>query len=172
MTTKRIKFDVVMKDKVILIDGFSGAGKSAFVAAVEDCIEMDTDDIQADLPYFVVSNSGTLRDMQAQIEKGVVAFFIADEVIAYKVLKAALGKQAYCILVTRKIYSNVNISYRSLYRAKRNEQGVTVIEPRIKLNAATRIPMYDVIITEDSKAGFAFVKEMVRDRKLNEVKDI
>lgn len=157
-----IRFNVELQDKIILIQGFSGVGKSAFIDGVERALLLNTGELVSDLPCFVVNTAAELRDMEMQIDQGVLAVFLADEFMAYKVIECAKNKRAYCILVSRKIYKNVNMSYRVLYEARRDNDGITNILPSIRL-ATKKVDMCDLIIVEDSKSGFDFVSEIVEE---------
>ena len=108
--TDRIEFEVELKDKYILIDGHSGQGKSLFVSEVERILDVNSNEIKSDLPVHVIESRDALLSIDIICSREL-AVFISDEERAPKVIEKIQGKRAYCIVVTRKIYSNYNMQH-------------------------------------------------------------
>lgn len=159
--TSRVSFDVELKDKYILIDGDSGKGKSLFVSEVLRVLELGSDEIHSDLPVYVIRSKDDINALDGHIAKGEMPLLISDEVKAPSVLSAVKDKRVYCILVTRKVYAHVNMSYRSLYVMNRSEEGVSYVSPKIQFYKKDVLNNFDVIITEDSKAGYNYISNIV-----------
>lgn len=164
VTTEFVQLSIDLSDKYVLISGDSGRGKSFLISEIERIIKAELDCIQSDIPYYLIQTKGEVRNIDAFIGEEKTIVFITDEFLAYDVIKAIENKNAYCIAVTRNVYKNINMSYRSLYCLERQSDGISIVKPKIKVLSKDAPESFDRIITEDSKAGFDFVLSFVRDK--------
>lgn len=164
LNTSKVRLKLDLRDKYILIDGFSGKGKSLFVAEAEKALRSETGELKSDVKCIVVSNSANLEVIDIMVSKYGCVIFIVDEFYAYRVIESISGLNAYCIAVTRKIYSNINMSYRSLYTIDRDEDGITVIKPKFKINRIGECTRFEYVFTEDASAGYELVKEFINNK--------
>lgn len=156
--------DLEFYDKYILIDGYSGVGKSKLIRDILDDITLGLNSIESNLPYYVVSNKNDLATYLNRINTGEICILLCDEYIAHDVLESVKDMYCYVIAVTRQIYSDINISYRSLYKAIRNVDGITEVLPKYKFNARKTYKDFKRVITEDSGNGYDFVCAILENR--------
>ena len=166
LTTTRIHFEVELKDKYVFINGDSGRGKSLFISEIAGVIKSETNGkIESTLTYHLIDKENDLRFIPNIIKEDGPAIFISDEYLAHKLIKAVKGLHAYCIVVTRKTYKDINFSYRCLYKMVRCEEGVSYIKPSFNIQYIN-INVVDLIITEDEKAGHEFLKEIFKNTNI------
>jgi hypothetical protein len=158
-----ININIETDEKYTFIQGFSGAGKSLFVQEVEACIETENDTLKTSNKCYVISNPAGVDSIENLIGDNVEPIiFIADEQWASKVINKILGKSVYGIFITRKLPSELNFSYRCIYMAKRTEEGVTVIEHDINFEHDNVDDNYNLLVTEDEKAGCEYFKKCLK----------
>lgn len=162
LNTEYVHAEIETDEKYVFISGFSGAGKSLFVREVEQLIETGAnDEIVCDLDFYVISNKQNFEDRMALLgEKPCV--LIADEFYANRVALAIKDKNVYCICVTRNLPSNVNFSYKSLYYAERDENGLTKIGRKYNLAEYKLLDHYDTMLIEDSGAGYNYICDVLQ----------
>lgn len=161
--TSSIDVSIESEEKYVFISGFSGAGKSLFISEVERIVEVGNDAenlIESDLKYYIINNKTMLDTIEGLIESSKKPIlFLADEFLAAKVTMAIANKNACCICVTRKPPKNINYSYKCLYQANRDDRGVTVIRQKELFEHINSNIKYDIILTEDSKAGYEYLSK-------------
>jgi hypothetical protein len=127
LNTKNVQADLKLYHKYTLIDGYSGSGKSLFIREVRSAIDIGSSNLRSSLPCYVINSQAELGFMKLVLDRGELAIFIADEHIGYKVIEAAKDKEAYCIVVSRKKYPDID-AHKSVYEASRDEKGKTLIK--------------------------------------------
>lgn len=140
------------KDKYIFVQGDSGEGKSLLVSMLSD-EETISRDVDTDLDIRIL-NKLTINDFKNWNNGELI---VTDEVYARKYLSSFKTKNCYFLIVTRKIFKNINFSYRSIYNLVRNDT-------KSKLEKAytfseSKVDNYDYIFTEDSGYGYEFIKK-------------
>lgn len=146
--TKLIECCIPLQHKYALINGFSGRGKSTFIQEVDKVLKTGVGTIESSLPCVIQEN---VNQINSTVEADHI--YLCDEEIAHNLLLQSQGVNCYCIIVTRKTYSDINMSHLCLYEASRCDDNVTRVIPRFILNSKISGD-YDLIITEDSGAGF------------------
>ena len=154
LNNSKVKCNIELKDKYVLITGYSGRGKSNFIATVERALNLGSGEIKSSIPCVVVAD-------KTAVDRVVVGneIYLCDEEIAHDLLKKSKGLNCYCIIVTRKFYKDINMSHRCLYEAVRDKNSVTQILRRFNYASAVKGD-YDLIITEDSGSGFSFYEKL------------
>lgn len=132
-STDRVELDLELKDKYMLISGFSGVGKSLLFEELSLLYDLDSDLIDSDLPVVLIRSKNDLSILRRLIGN-IKCLVISDEVFAHRVIELVQDINVYCILISRKIYKQYNFSYRCLYRAVRDNDGVTRIYPKYILD--------------------------------------
>lgn len=151
--SKNVKLDVEFRDKYVFIIGDSGVGKSLIVDTLGD-EELNSRCVRSDLTIKIL-NKFTITEFDNWNSGELV---VSDEVYARKVLQKLEHKNCYFMVVTRKVFKNINFSYRCIYEAKRDD-GTTVISRAYNINKVDILDSYDVIVTEDSGYDKRFVEE-------------
>ena len=135
LKTSILDIDISTDEKYIFISGFFGAGKSMMTEEISRVIRTDGDVmnmIQSDIEYHLVENNDNLSTMDLYIRNEKPCLFIADEFYANKLATRIAGKNACCLCVTRNTPKNINFSYKCLYKAYRDNMGVTHVKPDVK----------------------------------------
>lgn len=158
LKTELIDCCITLNEKYNLISGFSGNGKSTLVNEVERVISEGSRELDCSLEIVVISNTSALRAVDDSM-----VLYICDEFLAYKLIEKTLNKNSYCILVTRKIYKNINMSVNSLYEAQRNLNGITKIVSKYNIATLLTCTKYDIVVTEDKEAGFNYFKTIFKN---------
>lgn len=160
-TTAKVDFSVKTRDKYCFISGFSGEGKSLFIAEVENYINFGAGTLVTNRHMVLIKSKLELEMVDRIIQENDAPVFIADEIIAHKVLEKIKNKNAYAILVTRHLFRDFNFSYRCLFVAKRDENGVTRIHRKVRLLDKPKVKEFELIVTEDTAAGCEFIRAIV-----------
>ena len=160
-TTAKVNFRVKTRDKYCFISGFSGEGKSLFIAELENYINFGAGELRSNKEVHLVKTRDDLARMDHYIQTEESPVFVADEIVAHKVLRNIKDKKAYAILVTRHLFRDFNFSYRCLFVAKRDTDGVTRIHRKVRLLNKPKVKEFQLIITEDTAAGYEFIRQIV-----------
>lgn len=116
--------------------------------------------LDTDLNIYVASSKDSLRYAieHADDENSLI---IADEGLVSKIFESVLGKKCYCLFITRKVYTNISMSYKSLLLARRDLKGITHFYQKYKFSDILEYkPAIDVILTEDSGYGKTFLEAL------------
>ena len=168
LKNKKFNIELSFKDKYYLVSGYSGQGKSEFVETIQDELNNRLN-LKTDLEIFVVDSASTINTVDRICDNKNI-LVIADEMYAGKLLQKVKGKSCYCLFITRKVYSNINMSYRSLLYVNRNGKGVTTFEQKYKFKTDISDNLkYDIIIVEDSGYGKTFVESITQKKLLVQV---
>lgn len=160
----KISIDAKFTDKYIFIMGDSGVGKSLIVDTLSD-EESFNKDVETDLEIKVL-NKNTLSTFDSWNNGELV---VMDETYARKVISKLSNKKCYFMVVTRKVFKNINFSPRCIYTASRIN-GKTIIIPKyLNINNTNYLNAYDAVITEDSGYGYIFVKACLGDKYKHKV---
>lgn len=152
--------DIETEEKYVLVDGLSGKGKTAFVQFIEDIIDNNIlGVVEADRNFMVIRDKDNLDKIPSVINEFGSTIFIVDEVLAEKTLHAIQDTDLYCIAITRRVYSNIKMSYKSLYEVERSEDGVTRFKPKYLIESCCK-SRPDVVITEDTRGGAELVESL------------
>lgn len=159
LINSEFNINIDFKEKFYLVDGYSGCGKSAFVSYVESELLLNNS-LDTDLKIFVVTSKDSFNyAVEHANDEG--SLIIADENLVSALLQHVINKKCYCLFITRKIYSNINMSYRSLLVAERSMDGITQFKQKYKFTDTVESEeMLGVIITEDSGYGKTFLEGM------------
>ena len=123
--------NIETEEKYVLVDGLSGKGKTAFIQFIADIIDNSILGIvEADRNFMVIRDKDNLDKIPNNISEFGSTIFIVDEVLAEKTLYAIRDTNSYCIAITRKVYSNIKMSYKSLYEVERSKDGITRFKPK------------------------------------------
>lgn len=155
-----VDVDLELKDKYIFISGFSGEGKSKLFSDLDEALQLEPESVQSDLPIICVKTQNELNQLESIVDNRK-CIVVADEILAYKIIQKTISWDVYCVLITRKVYSQFNFSYRCLYKAVRGVDGVTRLQSRFGIKGKMDCEGIDIVITEDSKAGYEFIREAV-----------
>lgn len=153
---------LVFKDKYLLVTGDSAGGKSYFISQLSADLAIGGSKIKTDLDVQIITSKREIQlidDIVADQQK--LTLFVVDEFLAYDVIKAVENLPALCLAVSRKTYSNVNLSYRSFLQVYRDDDGVMHFKNRYEMPEMVDCCDYDLIITEDSGAGFSFIDSIL-----------
>ncbi len=167
LETTLIKADIKCNDKYVLINGFSGEGKSLFVSEIDRVKDTGwgIDKLYSSHEFMIISKKEELNDIYNNYNKGI-RLFISDEFYGYRLISAVSGLDAYVIVVTRKIYSNINMSYRCLYHAVRHANDITIIERIYKVLKIGLMHKCDCILIEDSGSGKTLIEKFYPNCKV------
>lgn len=159
INSKTVKIDITFKDKYVFILGDSGLGKSLIVDTLSD-EELVTHAVDTDLDIKIL-NKSTISEFDNWNNGELL---VADEVYGRKVLNKLATKNCYILFVTRKVFTNINFSYRCLYTASRTE-GITTIKQAFELKNVKAASNYDALIMEDSGYAKTFVSECFNNQQ-------
>ncbi len=161
LNTEQISCNIETVDKYVLIDGFSGVGKSFMVLEIERLLRNHDNRLTMSNHVIVISSEDNIRNINADIKDYGTVIYVVDEFYAHDVLVASLNKNVYVIAITRKIYKDINMSYRCLYNAKRNNNtGVTEVINTVKVCTTFPLSHYDYIVIEDSGSGYNYISSV------------
>jgi hypothetical protein len=168
LNTSKISAHFEFYDKYILVDGYSGRGKSLFVSEVDRALELDSESLKATMECMTVNSKKELELAIRLMNEGQDFILVSDEFLGYKVIQAIQNRNSYCIVVTRKRYSNINMSYRVLYHVSRDSNGFTSIVKTDELVEHNGLTKFDKILVEDEKAGYEYISAVVGNKALVE----
>lgn len=135
MPSFKIKYDKIdiefdFKEKCILLSGDSGNGKSLLVNTISSLVRDGSNDefITSDIPYYVIGSKNELQTVSLNVQRDGCALFIADEFIAHALIESVQNLNAYCLVVTRKIYTGISALDKALFTLI-NRDGCIMVKP-------------------------------------------
>lgn len=158
--SSRIDIDLSFVDKYTFINGDSGSGKSLFIEQLNMALDITPESIECPLNIIVINSTKQLNSIA--LENDSTELLICDEPFARALINFVKGKYVYVIIVTRKVYSDLNFSYRCLHTLYR-EDGIAKIKSSFNFISADTIKDFDLIICEDSGYAFEYFKNILSD---------
>lgn len=148
--------DINIPDKLAIVVGESGAGKTYFPVLYQILAELD-ELYRVDCPHTVKFVEGDFSEegLRADVDKDSNILFIIDEDQVRKHLKFLITLPCSVLAMTRSNYGEFGYSYRSVFHATRVD-GKTVIRPKYELSSVPDHLHFDTLLTEDSSSGFRF----------------
>ena len=165
LKTNIIEFDIPLNEKYTLVSGDSGSGKSFTLSCINEAIITGDVALQCTLPIVVLRDRASLSAI-----KDNNVLYVCDEFLAHSVIVATEGLRCHCLLITRKIYTDINLSVNCLYTLNRNVSGVSTISERYDIYKGALSGKPDLIITEDSGKGFDFLCKIFSEEKVKSAK--
>lgn len=153
--TNRFNVSIEFYDKVNIIFGFSGSGKSLLMDRMESSYKTGRDAV-SDLNIVLLNSKASV----ANYSDSNVLIFVDEEMLKFFFDKIE-DSLCYWMIISRKTYSNLKLSYRSFWVAKYDEQMDKMsIVPRIELDIDCDIKPVTkyLLLCEDSGYGLDFMK--------------
>lgn len=172
--------DIKVTGKYAFIEGPSGAGKSYMTAIHNQILRgLGREGFycnHAVFPIGSLSFSDALapdyghalqqakKNLETYIESSVAdepgCVFLFDEDWAHLVFPHLKGKNCYAVVISRKAVPYIGYSYRAVYVADKDDEHTYIHRKYPDLEVPT-CNTYDSFLTEDSAAGFNFIKQWV-----------
>lgn len=153
--------EIFISDKFTFIEGPSGAGKT-YLAWLHDELEKANLLNHVECGRYVYDLQS--RDNEISIQSAIIShpgcLFMCDESAAGRLVKFVKNSDCYALVVTRRSPSYVSNSYKSVYLAERTDRRTRITRKFTNLHIPNTF-ICDSFITEDSRAGYQFVKKWI-----------
>ena len=170
----KLHFDFELKRKVTILRGDSGSGKTTLANLVdrhernEKGINVQSKNMLTNKPVKILR--GDWRNWKNQIENTVDAVIFFDEadrcINTKEFAEAVINSRNYVVIATREKHSTLLYSEREIYSIH-NAGKYNFLKPAYStpytINASNS---YDLIIVEDSGAGFDFFRVVFGEKKV------
>lgn len=166
-----LRYDMLFKRNLTIIQGDSATGKTTLVDMIQEYLLNGSDtgiSLVCDCPCRVVSGN-TWKEQLAVIDESIVFIdegnrFISSEEFAQTIK----GTGNYYVIVTREALDNLPYSVAEIYGIKSSGKYGT-LEPvyhemfRIYPNQLAFSNRTEIVLTEDSNAGYEFFSDLSRE---------
>lgn len=156
----KVDISISLQDKFVLLSGDGCVGKTRIIKLLKQSLESGYDCVECNNPFYVISTNEEVKLIDTIVSSKPGIVLIVDEFLAHKVLYNSLNKDCYVIAVSRRIYSDINMSYRCLQKLYRDDDGITRNKVLHSVHRNNPIYKYDLVIVEDSKSGYDFIKRV------------
>lgn len=159
----QISFHFVIERNITVLRGYSATGKTKLINLVRDYENFGPGrGIKLDCPYECVVIEG--RNWERKLEETHNSIVFIDEgnafLNSYEFANAAKHSSNYYVIATRNTLYQLSYSIESICEIKRHGHRPDIVKmfEHISATDIENLP-YDILITEDSEAGFSFFQK-------------